>query len=71
MLEESSKQCLFSYFSAVKKSADASRQELTLTHILKECLISKDLQTITKKSRHTVLINVYSNCTAETFKAIL
>ena len=50
MLEESSKQCLFSYFSAVKKSANALRQELTLTHILKECLISKDLQTITNKA---------------------
>ena len=52
-LKESSKRCLiFSNFSAVfEKSAMISRQELSFNHILKECLISKDLQIIRKNNR--------------------
>ena len=37
--------------------------------MLKECLISKDLQTIREKN-NTDLLSVYSSCTAENFKAI-
>ena len=72
MLQESSKGCLiFSYFSAVfEKSAIISHQELWFNYILKECLISKDLKIIRKKA-NTVLINIYSSCTAENFKVIL
>ena len=41
---------IFSYFSTVfEKLANISQQELSLKHILKECLISKDLQIIRKK----------------------
>ena len=51
ILKQSSKMCLiFSYFSTVfEKLANISQQELSLKHILKECLISKDLQIIRKK----------------------
>ena len=45
-------------------------QELSFNYILKECLISKDLQIIRKKA-DSILISVYSSCTAENFKAIL
>ena len=50
ILRVSSKRCLsFSYFSTVfEKSAITSRQELLFNHILKECLISNDLQIIRK-----------------------
>ena len=72
ILRESSKlYFIFSYFTAVfEKSAIISRQELSFNHILKECLISKDLQIIRKKP-DTVLLSSYSNCTAENFKAIM
>ena len=41
---------IFSYFSTVfEKLANISQQELSLKHISKECLISKDLQIIRKK----------------------
>ena len=72
ILKESSQRCLiFSYFSAgFEKSANISRQELSFNHILKECLISKDLQIIRKKA-DTLLISVYASCTTENFKAIL
>ena len=72
ILKKSSKWCLScSYFSAVfEKLANILQQELTFNHILKDCLISQDLQIIRKKA-DTVLISVYSSCTAENFKAIL
>ena len=38
--------------------------------IFQKCLISKDLQIISKKA-DTILISVYSSCTTENFKAIL
>ena len=38
--------------------------------IFQKCLISKDLQIISKKA-DTILISVYSSCIAENFKAIL
>ena len=61
----------FSYFSAVfEKSANFSRPELSFNYILKECFISKDLQTIWKKA-DIVLITFCSSCTTENFKAIL
>ena len=70
MLKESSKACLiFCYFSAVfEKSAIIF--PLELHYILKECLISKDLQIIRKKP-DTVLISVYLSFTAENVKVIL
>ena len=72
ILKESSKYCLiFFYFSVVfEKSANILRQELSFNYILKECLIYKDLQII-RKNTDTVLINVYSSCTAANFEAIL
>ena len=39
-------------------------------NVLNECLISKDLLIIRKKA-DTVLISVYSSCTAENFKVIM
>ena len=58
ILKESSKLCLiFSHFSAVfEKLANISTKKLSFNHILKECLISKDLQIISKKA-DTVLIS--------------
>ena len=42
---------IFFYFSAVfEKSANISYQESSITHILKECLIFKDLQIFRKKT---------------------
>ena len=41
----------------------------SFNYILKECLISKDLQIIRKKA-DIVLISIYSSCIAENFKAI-
>ena len=72
ILRESSKRfLLLSYFSEIfGKSAIISRQDLLFNYILKECLISKDLQIIRKKA-DSILISVYSSCTAENFKAIL
>ena len=54
MFKESSKRCLiFSYlFAAFEKPLNISRQELSFNHILKKCLISKDLLVIRKKCRH-------------------
>ena len=59
-LTEFSKQCpIFSYFSAVfEKSAITSRQELSFNEVLKECLISKDLQII-RKNVDLALSSVY------------
>ena len=49
----------FPYFTGVfQKSGIISSQELLLNHILKECLISKDLQIIKKKA-DIFLIDVY------------
>ena len=72
ILRASSRPCLiFSYFSGVfEESAIISHQELSFNDILKECLISKDLQII-RKNADSVLISVYSSCTTENFKAIL
>ena len=72
ILKDSSKWCLvFSDFSvAFKKSANFWHQQLLVNHILKECLISKDLQIISNKA-DTVLISVCLSCTTENFKAIL
>ena len=70
ILKESSKPCLifFYFFVILEKSANISNQELSFNHILKY-LISKYLQRIRKKA-DTVLISVYSSCTAENFKEI-
>ena len=43
-------------------------KKLSFNHILKECLISKDLQIIRKKAE-TVLISVHSSNIAENFNA--
>ena len=51
-------------------SRPAFRWELSFNYILKECLISKDLQIIRKKSRH-YLDHIYSSCITENFKVIL
>ena len=44
--------------------------ELSFNYILKQCLISEDLQIIRKKSRHC-LDHIYSSCIIENFKVIL
>ena len=53
-----------------EKSAIISRQELSFDHILKKCLIATDIKIISKKA-DSVLVSVYSSCTAEYFTAIL
>ena len=72
ILKQSSKWCLIFYyfFGFFEKLVNISQQELSFNHIVKECLISKDIGIIRKKAG-IVLTSVYSSCTAENFKAIL